>query len=128
MASVKVILRKEEKQDGTYPLAIRITKSRKSSYIYLEYSIHPSIDLDDLPSFLIELNDYKLRLTRQTFLAIKLMLLTFVRTSELIEAKWGEIDFEKAMWTIPAERMKMNRSHLVPLSRQSTAILQEPRK
>jgi len=39
MASVKVILRKEQKQDGTYPLAIRITKDRKSSYIYLEYSI-----------------------------------------------------------------------------------------
>lgn len=41
MASVKVILRKEKKSDGTYPLAIRITKDRKSSYIYLEYSIEP---------------------------------------------------------------------------------------
>src|SRR6185312_9464380 len=41
MASVKIILRKEEKQDGTYQLAIRITKNRKSSYIYLEYSVHP---------------------------------------------------------------------------------------
>lgn len=42
MATVKIILRKEEKADGTYPLAIRITKDRKSSYIYLEYSIKPS--------------------------------------------------------------------------------------
>lgn len=42
MASVKIILRKEQKADGTYPLAIRITKDRKSSYIYLNYSIKPS--------------------------------------------------------------------------------------
>lgn len=41
MASVKVILRKEIKQDGTSPLAIRITKNRKSSYIYFDYSIKP---------------------------------------------------------------------------------------
>ncbi len=39
MATVKIILRKEQKKDGTYPLAIRITKDRKSSYIYLEYSV-----------------------------------------------------------------------------------------
>ncbi len=41
MASIKIVLRKEEKQDGTYPLAIRITKDRKTSYIYLNYSVHP---------------------------------------------------------------------------------------
>jgi integrase/recombinase XerD len=41
MAVVKIILRNEEKADGTYPLAIRITKDRKSSYIYLEHSIKP---------------------------------------------------------------------------------------
>jgi len=42
MANVKVILRKEVKKDGTLPLAIRITKDRKSSYIYLEYSVKES--------------------------------------------------------------------------------------
>jgi integrase len=41
MASIKVVLRKEEKQDGTYPLALRITKERKTSYVYLNYSILP---------------------------------------------------------------------------------------
>lgn len=41
MASVKLVLRKEVKEDGTSPLAIRITKDRRSSYIYLEYSIKP---------------------------------------------------------------------------------------
>ncbi len=39
MANVKVVLRKEVKKDGTSPLAIRITKDRKSSYLYLEYSV-----------------------------------------------------------------------------------------
>ncbi|MBD2704857.1 site-specific integrase [Spirosoma sp. BT702] len=41
MTAVKIILRKEEKKDGTYPLAIRVTKNRKSSYIYLDYSVKP---------------------------------------------------------------------------------------
>jgi integrase len=40
MATVKVVLRKEQKKDGTFPLALRITKNRKSSYIYLDYSIN----------------------------------------------------------------------------------------
>jgi integrase len=44
---------------------------------------------------------------------------------ELIEAKWGEVDPEKAMWTIPGERMKMNLPHLVPLSSQAIEILRE---
>jgi integrase len=57
-----------------------------------------------------------------------LLALTFVRTSELIGARWEEFDFEDALWTIPAERMKgrrgNRREHLVPLSRQAAAILQ----
>ena len=42
------------------------------------------------------------------------MALTFVRTSELIEAKWSEFDLENARWDIPAERMKMDMPHIVP--------------
>jgi integrase/recombinase XerD len=45
MANIKIVLRKEKKKDGTYPLAIRITKDRKSSFIYLDYSI-PETDWD----------------------------------------------------------------------------------
>ena len=47
MATVKIILRKEEKKDGSFPLALRVTKNRKSSYIYLEYSVKPD-DWDDV--------------------------------------------------------------------------------
>ena len=54
--------------------------------------------------------------------AVNLLMLTFVRTTELIEARWEEIDFDNAQWIIPAERMKMRRPHIVPLSRQSLAL------
>ena len=60
-----------------------------------------------------------------TRLALQLMAATFVRTSELIDAKWEEFDLEAAMWAIPAERMKMKTEHFVPLSRQALAILEE---
>jgi integrase len=55
--------------------------------------------------------------------AMKLLLLTFVRTGELIGAKWDEVDFGREEWHIPKERMKMRRSHVVPLSRQALATL-----
>jgi len=87
-----------------------------------------SIDIDELPKLLEALHNHKARLYRQTYLAIRLMCLTFVRTSELIEARWTEIDFDRAMWTIPAERMKMRSPHLVPLSKQSIEILKELRE
>jgi integrase len=51
------------------------------------------------------------------------MALTFVRTSELIGAKWSEFDLDAARWDIPAERMKMRTPHIVPLARQSVEIL-----
>ncbi len=56
-------------------------------------------------------------------LAIKFILLTMVRKSELIEARWEQIDFESATWTIPKERMKAGRPHNVYLSRQAMQIL-----
>lgn len=54
-----------------------------------------------------------------------LMAHTFVRTSELINAKWSEFDMEDDRWDIPAERMKMKTPHIVPLSAQSVAILKQ---
>lgn len=55
--------------------------------------------------------------------AAKLLMLTFVRKSELAHATWDEVDFERAIWTIPAERMKKRTPHIVPLSDQSVDIL-----
>ena len=53
--------------------------------------------------------------------------LTFARSGEVCGARWAEIDFDKAVWSIPAERMKMRRAHVVPLSRQALAVLAEIR-
>jgi integrase len=84
-----------------------------------------SIEPEDLPEFLHALGQNDARLYILTRLAIRLMLLTFVRTGELINATWDEFNFEEARWSIPAERMKMRKPHIVPLSRQSLAILRE---
>lgn len=58
-----------------------------------------------------------------TRFAMKLMAYTFVRNSEEIEAPWTEFDLDEARWIIPAERMKMNTPHIVPLSRQAMEVL-----
>ncbi|WP_066548581.1 MULTISPECIES: tyrosine-type recombinase/integrase [unclassified Sphingomonas] len=60
-----------------------------------------------------------------TRLALKLAPHVFVRPGELRHARWEEIDLDGALWTIPAEKMKMRKIHRVPLSRQSVAILKE---
>ena len=77
----------------------------------------------DLPEFLSKLDGYDGDI--QTKLALKLLLLTFVRTNELRGAEWKEINWDKTEWRIPADRMKMREIHLVPLSRQAIAVLRE---
>ncbi|MBN9074865.1 MAG: hypothetical protein BGN87_22605 [Rhizobiales bacterium 65-79] len=72
----------------------------------------------DLPKFLMKLGNYNGE--RQTMLALRVVAHTFVRTNEIRFAKWRE--FEGDMWRISAERMKMGREHLVPLSRQASAL------
>lgn len=57
--------------------------------------------------------------------ALQLMALTFVRPGELRLSTWGEFDLDEAQWVIPAERMKMRRDHIVPLSAQAISILTE---
>lgn len=57
--------------------------------------------------------------------AMRLAPLVFVRPGELRQAEWSEIDFDKAEWNIPAEKMKTKHPHLVPLSTQAVAILKE---
>ena len=82
-----------------------------------------SIEIRELPAFLKTLERNDARLYQSTRNAIYLILLTFVRTNELINARWDEIDLERKEWIIPADRMKMGKDHIVPLSRQATEIL-----
>jgi integrase len=55
--------------------------------------------------------------------AVELILLTAVRRNEALGACWSEVDLDKALWTIPKERTKSGKGHVVPLSRQALAIL-----
>ncbi len=82
-----------------------------------------SLKESDLPEFISKLEVYDGDL--QTKLALKLLMLTFVRTTELRGMRWAEIDFVKCEWRIPPERMKMREPHIVPLSKQSLEILEQ---
>ena len=84
---------------------------------------HAYIKPNELPEYLKNLDSYDGAL--QTKLAMRFLLLTFVRTGELRGAAWSEIDLGKAEWRIPAERMKMKDPHIVPLSRQTLSLLEE---
>jgi hypothetical protein len=84
-------------------------------------SNYARIELKDLPELLRKIRAYQGG--PYTRLAMELMALTFVRTTELIEAKWDEFDLEAAEWRIPAERMKMRTPHIVPLSTQAVEVV-----
>jgi integrase len=87
-----------------------------------------SIRPEELPELLSKIASYDTtRGDLQTRLGLQLLCVTFVRTNELIGAEWQEFDFEAGLWTVPASRMKMKREHIVPLSRQALAILDELR-
>lgn len=79
------------------------------------------LDPREVPELLRKMDAYDGHV--RTRLAMRLMALTFVRTSELIGARWDEFDLEAKQWRIPAERMKMKSPHIVPLSRQSVELL-----
>ena len=63
-----------------------------------------------------------------TTLAFEFLILTALRTSEVLGAKWAEIHEAEALWTVPAERMKKRREHRVPLSDRALAVLKEAKE
>ena len=75
----------------------------------------------ELPDFVKALEAYQG--SDKTKMALKLLMLTMVRPNELCQARWVEIDLDKAEWVIPAERMKMRTTHIVPLSKEACEIL-----
>jgi hypothetical protein len=84
---------------------------------------HAFLREDELPEYLAKLEAYDGH--HLTKLAMRFLLLTFVRSVELRGALWEEIDFDKKEWRIPAERMKMKTLHIVPLAKQAIALLRE---
>lgn len=92
-------------------IARRVTEHRKH------------LEEKDVGDFLRRLDDYSGHAV--TRIALTLLVHTAVRPGEALRAMWHEIDFPGATWTIPKERMKMRRPHIVPLSRQVVALLRE---
>ncbi len=87
---------------------------------------HAAVPANELPELLQKIDTYDGESV--TKLGLMLMAHTALRTTELIAAQWSEIDVENALWTVPAQRMKMKREHLVPLSKQSLHILAKLRE
>ena len=79
------------------------------------------LGISELPAFLRAVDNYPGHFGNKT--ALRIMLLTLVRTVELIEARWEEFDLEQGLWTVPAERMKSRLMHRVPLSHQAIDLL-----
>ena len=96
----------------------------RSKFIRVPKTKHrPHLQADQIPGFLEALNNYSGR--DYIKLALKLLFLTFVRPGELRCATWNEIDWKNRLWRIPAERMKMKRDHVIPLSNQTISALEK---
>ncbi|CQR44418.1 Integrase family protein [Thiomonas sp. CB3] len=80
---------------------------------------HPAMPWADVPAFMAELRQR----SNMSAWALQLTILTACRTSEVIGAQWGEFDLSAGLWVVPAERMKAQRVHRVPLSSQALDLL-----
>lgn len=145
---IKAIIRKIENRDAL-DVAKRVLQDVRRVFSYaveLGYiDVNPARELssmtrqtkhrdalppEELPLFLRELSTYgeRTRARPLTQLAIEFLLLTFVRSSDLREARWEEFDLAEKMWRIPAHRMKMKTDHIVPLAKQTLAVLEKIRE
>ncbi|WP_354691903.1 integrase arm-type DNA-binding domain-containing protein [Phytobacter sp. RSE-02] len=90
-----------------------------------ESTHYPFLTTEELPAFFKALAGYSG--SELIVLAARLLIITGLRTGELRGALWSEIDTKKALWEISAERMKMRRPHIIPLSTQALAIIEQIR-
>jgi integrase len=81
---------------------------------------HPAMPYVEVPAFLT-----RLRATGGTWgrLGLEFLILTAARSQEVRKATWDEFDLENALWTVPADHMKMKREHIVPLSPEALTVL-----
>jgi integrase len=81
---------------------------------------HPAVPFDQISSFMAELRG----MTESAAAGLQFLILTAARTDEAISAEVSEVDFDRAVWCVPAERMKAGLPHQVPLSQPAMAIAQ----
>ena len=84
----------------------------------------PAMDYRQVPDFIARVKQTQGLAAR----ALELVILTAARTSEALNATWSEIDFDRALWAVPKERMKSGEEHIVPLSAATLRILRELRE
>ena len=99
----------------TYKLSQALTPRQQKNFA--------RITINQLPQLLSDIDSYKG--DPLTKLGFYLLAYTFVRTNELRFMQWNEVDWQAKLWRIPAERMKMNRPHIVPLAPQVLDILKQ---
>ena len=85
-----------------------------------------ALSIEEMPKFLSDLSEGDIHIT--TKLALQFTILTAARSGEVRGATWEEIDLENKLWKIPANRMKMDTPHTVPLSRQAIVIIERAGK
>ena len=126
--------RARQRLEAIFRYGITTRKCKKNPAIDLKGALtthkvknHAYLQETDIPIFMSKLDQYDG--DRLTKLAVKFILYTFVRTSELRFAVWDEIDLDEInpIWKIPSERMKMKRPHYVPLVPQTIQLLDEVR-
>jgi len=94
-----------------------------TAFIKVKATPNPAVLPEKLPWLLNTVREGEMK--RNTRYLILWQLHTMVRPSEAAKAEWSEIDFEKQLWSIPAQRMKKDRDHLVPLTKQAINILSQ---
>lgn len=81
---------------------------------------HAALPYNQIGTFMAQLRQQEGIAAR----ALELAILTAARTSEVIGARWEEIDLEKRLWTIPGDRMKARKEHRMPLANATLAVLE----
>ncbi|MEQ1975870.1 integrase arm-type DNA-binding domain-containing protein [Xenorhabdus sp. SGI240] len=94
-----------------------------SAFVAHKKEHYPFLNADEIHEFYKALNAYTGSFIVK--MGMRLQMIIGVRPGELRKAEWLEIDFDKAQWEIPAEKMKMRRPHIIPLSRQAIDILEQ---
>lgn len=132
--AMDVTKRARQIASGVFAYGVLLGRCQHNPVIGLEKALAPrkpghfaAVSPEELPELVKAIQRNDARLYVQTRNALQLLMLTFVRPGEMRFARWKDIDLANATWTIPAERMKMRRDHVVPLSRQAVAILSEQR-
>ena len=106
----------EENGSVAESVALRLAKVKKPKVTHAR-----QLAAADIGQFLRDCDAYPG--TFEIRAAMQLAWLTLARTMEILEGEWSEFDLEQCIWRIPAARMKMERDHIIPLSRQALELL-----